>query len=259
QISDVNSTNNIKEEPLELKDESIDNVKRGDPFGNENRRKCVVCHRMCSQTEMHCFTKNLTKQTAWVNAVRSTPEGRNALMEQLNSMMHPYLCESHFSPSDFTHNAKGTGLKSDAVPFFEVNTSIPPAKHSNIMEIEGKQQTGHIHAQECFLCGEFAFPYLITPKDSITACLFFNNLIELNSDQLKKVQQLMKFNTRALICRKHYRESTSQADNSQIITHKSSSALKKKRSRTELVPIDLDHSDYGNINEEPFDEPSTSR
>ncbi|GMR50625.1 hypothetical protein PMAYCL1PPCAC_20820, partial [Pristionchus mayeri] len=63
------------------------------------RHKCVVCQRLCNRNEMRSFTMDLKRRTTWINAVRSTPEGRRALMKQLNATTHiKYLCENHFLP-----------------------------------------------------------------------------------------------------------------------------------------------------------------
>ncbi|GMR30956.1 hypothetical protein PMAYCL1PPCAC_01151, partial [Pristionchus mayeri] len=62
--------------------------------------------------------------------------------------------------------------------------------------------------RKCYLCGEMALPWLITPKDPFPGHLFFMSLIELTDDQLELIDHLIKFNKRANICRKHYREPT---------------------------------------------------
>ncbi|GMR57679.1 hypothetical protein PMAYCL1PPCAC_27874, partial [Pristionchus mayeri] len=53
------------------------------------------------------------------NAVRSTPERRKSLAEQLRATTKQFLCESHFLLSDFYHFPSGTRLRLHAVPFFK--------------------------------------------------------------------------------------------------------------------------------------------
>ncbi|GMR57696.1 hypothetical protein PMAYCL1PPCAC_27891, partial [Pristionchus mayeri] len=55
---------------------------------------------------------------SWVNAVRSTPEGRISLLAQLSAIKSSFLCKSHFSPSDYVGNS--FKLLPNAVPFCEV-------------------------------------------------------------------------------------------------------------------------------------------
>ncbi|GMR30960.1 hypothetical protein PMAYCL1PPCAC_01155, partial [Pristionchus mayeri] len=80
----------------------------------------VVCQEMRNQKEMRSFTRNDTKRTTWVNAVRSTTEGRRSLMDLLSAENNPYLCDSHFSPSDFIHTFYTTVLRPDAIPTFVI-------------------------------------------------------------------------------------------------------------------------------------------
>ncbi|GMR49366.1 hypothetical protein PMAYCL1PPCAC_19561, partial [Pristionchus mayeri] len=113
----------IKEEPIEFKEEPIDDLCQikvevfcpstgnsrpiGLPiiehpfFYQIKRYKCVVCQQIRKVNEMHEFTSNSTRRTMWVDAVRSTPEGRMSLMELLCTRKRPYICASHFSPSDY--------------------------------------------------------------------------------------------------------------------------------------------------------------
>ncbi|GMR38109.1 hypothetical protein PMAYCL1PPCAC_08304, partial [Pristionchus mayeri] len=81
--------------------------------------KCFVCCQMVVRTEMRLFALNHTKRKAWINSVRSTPEGRRSLMAQLSAVNYPMLCNNHFSPSSFIHAANRVILRGDAIPFFE--------------------------------------------------------------------------------------------------------------------------------------------
>ncbi|GMR34828.1 hypothetical protein PMAYCL1PPCAC_05023, partial [Pristionchus mayeri] len=88
-------------------------------------RQCIVCNRFGTHKEMHVFPKNREKRKTYVEAVRSTPEGRTLLMKKIyrstsktNMDKHAFICSNHFSPSDFKHFAKHTCIKADAVPFF---------------------------------------------------------------------------------------------------------------------------------------------
>ncbi|GMR43605.1 hypothetical protein PMAYCL1PPCAC_13800, partial [Pristionchus mayeri] len=86
--------------------------------------KCVVCGRACDRREMHSFTTHPWRRPRWINAVRSTPEGRRFLMERLSASSRRYLCASHFSPSDYTNSLCKTELRFEAVPFFEDSVVI---------------------------------------------------------------------------------------------------------------------------------------
>ncbi|GMR30980.1 hypothetical protein PMAYCL1PPCAC_01175, partial [Pristionchus mayeri] len=62
-----------------------------------------------------------SKLLKWINAVRSTPEGRRSLMERLSAHKASFLCSSHFSPADFNvDGGRYTVLRSNAIPFFEI-------------------------------------------------------------------------------------------------------------------------------------------
>ncbi|GMR38097.1 hypothetical protein PMAYCL1PPCAC_08292, partial [Pristionchus mayeri] len=141
--------NEIKEEPVNMKEELIEDfveVKKEEPIFNifcpstgtsrpfeqsdpiiidlpatekVHFSICLNCTKF--ESDMRYFTVNPKKRELWVNAVRSTPEGRGALMAQLNAINRSYLCSSHFSPSDFVHYISGTRLASDAIPFYVVS------------------------------------------------------------------------------------------------------------------------------------------
>ncbi|GMR49860.1 hypothetical protein PMAYCL1PPCAC_20055, partial [Pristionchus mayeri] len=53
-----------------------------------------------------------------VNSVRWTPEGRRSLIALLSVTECPYLCASHFLPSDFNHDSSHNDVRPDAVPLF---------------------------------------------------------------------------------------------------------------------------------------------
>ncbi|GMR52177.1 hypothetical protein PMAYCL1PPCAC_22372, partial [Pristionchus mayeri] len=146
-----------EEEPVEFKNEPIDNfdeINQEEPINEvyvlssetslsfdqstttlcrnaplkTTRYKCAVCLRQCSRSEMRVFTTIPKKRTAWVNAVRPTPEGRKSLMELLNTTSNQYLCANHFSPSDFKKYRSFARLKLDAVPSFERSPSNDDCK-----------------------------------------------------------------------------------------------------------------------------------
>ncbi|GMR34846.1 hypothetical protein PMAYCL1PPCAC_05041 [Pristionchus mayeri] len=104
------------------------------------KRKCVVCQRIGIQSRMRIFPKNHWQKKAWVNAVRSTPEGRIALMKKISNPKAKkkikkvsFLCSSHFSADAFTHYAMGTLLKPDAVPFFD-DTTMQSSGEENLLQ-----------------------------------------------------------------------------------------------------------------------------
>ncbi|GMR43622.1 hypothetical protein PMAYCL1PPCAC_13817, partial [Pristionchus mayeri] len=80
------------------------------------RRTCVVCHLTRTKAEMREFTSIPEKRMIWVEAVRSTPEGRRILMEFLNAKKRSFLCASHFSSSDCFKMANVVRLRPDAIP-----------------------------------------------------------------------------------------------------------------------------------------------
>lgn len=85
------------------------------------RRTCVVCHEKHYMNVMHRFTRVDSKQQVWIKAVRSTNEGRRSLTGVLAAHRNPFLCASHFSPSDFVQSSGSVTLRPDAVPFFHVS------------------------------------------------------------------------------------------------------------------------------------------
>ncbi|GMR57704.1 hypothetical protein PMAYCL1PPCAC_27899, partial [Pristionchus mayeri] len=154
QVTYLNTTNDAGEKPMEIKNEPIDEfpeLKLEEPmkdifypstgtcrpFGEpsyitdvppktkEYHHLCVVCQQMQNERKMHRFIKNRKKRTIWVNSVRPTPKGRRSLMDKLRATKRPYLCASHFCPSDYILNSKRTSLRFDAVPYFEVSSVEP--------------------------------------------------------------------------------------------------------------------------------------
>ncbi|GMR34817.1 hypothetical protein PMAYCL1PPCAC_05012, partial [Pristionchus mayeri] len=128
-ISDVSSfyeANEIKEEPVEMKNEPFVDCKQDEPIADMycpstgisrpldqstssnyvdipskiKSHKCVVCLRLCDENEMRVFTTDPKKRAVWINTVRSTPEGRKSLLEKLRATTKQFLCEGHFLSSD---------------------------------------------------------------------------------------------------------------------------------------------------------------
>ncbi|GMR31356.1 hypothetical protein PMAYCL1PPCAC_01551, partial [Pristionchus mayeri] len=154
-VRTVNTTNEFKDYPTKIIDEPIDD-KQDEPTINVCsssaeiprpldqsssktndtpsklkrilRRTCVVCHRLCNWNEMRLFTVDRKRRKKWVEAVRSTPDGRRSLMALLEARKKSYLCSSHFSPSDYTHTSV---LRADAVPFFEDTLAISCGENFN--------------------------------------------------------------------------------------------------------------------------------
>ncbi|GMR50615.1 hypothetical protein PMAYCL1PPCAC_20810, partial [Pristionchus mayeri] len=92
-----------------------------------NRLKCIVCHQQQNRNAMHGFTTDSARRKMWVEAVRSTTEGRRALMLLLSTRNTPYLCASHFSPSDYKETSKRCLRRFAAIPRFDgVMTSGEP-------------------------------------------------------------------------------------------------------------------------------------
>ncbi|GMR31317.1 hypothetical protein PMAYCL1PPCAC_01512, partial [Pristionchus mayeri] len=142
----------INEDPIEFKEEPVDNfdeINQEEPvldvslfgimadlmshFSTATRtrnaplknvqHKCVVCLQKGNASEMRYFTRDPKRRGTWINAVRSTSEGRKVLMKLLNTSTNRFLCASHFDPSDFIYHPTRVALKSNAVPFFEVSIS----------------------------------------------------------------------------------------------------------------------------------------
>lgn len=85
------------------------------------QRLCVVCHERRAEKEMHIFVVDETRRAEWVKRVRSTQEGRDSLMAQLNETNRPFLCGSHFSASNYDHHPNYVILRPDAIPFYNVS------------------------------------------------------------------------------------------------------------------------------------------
>ncbi|GMR35197.1 hypothetical protein PMAYCL1PPCAC_05392, partial [Pristionchus mayeri] len=98
--------------------ERMDDTEAEYSYGTQ-RVTCIVCYRKRTRNEMQHFTKNETRRTRWVKAVRATEEGRRSLMEVLNVTKFPLLCGSHFKPSDFNHKSSQNRLRLSAVPSFK--------------------------------------------------------------------------------------------------------------------------------------------
>ncbi|GMR38132.1 hypothetical protein PMAYCL1PPCAC_08327, partial [Pristionchus mayeri] len=81
-------------------------------------RKCIVCNVICCLNEMLPFTADEYKRTRWVKSVRWTTQGRKSLMELLSTTESPYLCASHFLPTDINHHSSHIDLRPDAMPIF---------------------------------------------------------------------------------------------------------------------------------------------
>ncbi|GMR49374.1 hypothetical protein PMAYCL1PPCAC_19569, partial [Pristionchus mayeri] len=111
---------------------------------------------------MHEFTKNPRRRTIWVNAVRTTSEGRRSLMESLSGTKIPYLCASHFLPSDYNHKAPIRMLRINAVPFFQDPSEEPcrePIKYSGGVLLEEtvadeESKAGVERSYACLQCGK---------------------------------------------------------------------------------------------------------
>ncbi|GMR49859.1 hypothetical protein PMAYCL1PPCAC_20054, partial [Pristionchus mayeri] len=97
---------------------------------------CIVCHRLCSLPELLPFTSDQHKRTRWVNSVRWTPEGRRSLIALLSVTECPYLCASHFLPSDFNHDSSHNDVRPDAVPLFVVSNGVYNLTLSNAIKKE---------------------------------------------------------------------------------------------------------------------------
>ncbi|KAF8353461.1 hypothetical protein PRIPAC_91479 [Pristionchus pacificus] len=64
---------------------------------------------------------NEKRRMDWINAVRSTPDGRRSLLTLLKSAKRNYLCSSHFQPIDFIDLV----LRPDSVPNYNDPTVLP--------------------------------------------------------------------------------------------------------------------------------------
>ncbi|GMR31335.1 hypothetical protein PMAYCL1PPCAC_01530, partial [Pristionchus mayeri] len=80
-------------------------------------KTCVVCGRKCAKKAMREFTFLPWKRRIWINAVRSTPEGRRSLLELLATLKCPLLCKSHFSYQNSNEDSDLKEGRAD-VPFF---------------------------------------------------------------------------------------------------------------------------------------------
>ncbi|GMR34822.1 hypothetical protein PMAYCL1PPCAC_05017 [Pristionchus mayeri] len=125
-------------------------ILNGDGKCQMGHRKCVVCHQITNEKKMHSFTSDPNRREIWVNAVRSTPEGRRSLMEQLERKKQgALLCASHFSPSDFDQSE----LRFDAVPLFEEHSHFNETSNSLDQSTPTKSMTT-FQSFECSECGK---------------------------------------------------------------------------------------------------------
>ncbi|GMR34816.1 hypothetical protein PMAYCL1PPCAC_05011, partial [Pristionchus mayeri] len=174
-VPPLGTGNEFKEEPLEFKDEPLDDfsdIKREEPIINVRRHICIVCHRICNRSDMRFFTTNQKKRTAWVNGVRSTPEGQMRLLGQLTN--HSHLCASHFSHFD-------------AVPFFDdslddgvnLDSESTPRRQS-ISEHQATSNGLPVSAAE--ICKERHVDYRGVEKEPLT---ILGNPNELNEEEME--------------------------------------------------------------------------
>ncbi|GMR31338.1 hypothetical protein PMAYCL1PPCAC_01533 [Pristionchus mayeri] len=70
---------------------------------------------------MREFTFLPWKRRIWINAVRSTPEGRKSLLELLATLKCPLLCKIHFSDPNAKDDSAPKEGRAD-VPFFLDNS-----------------------------------------------------------------------------------------------------------------------------------------
>ncbi|GMT07972.1 hypothetical protein PENTCL1PPCAC_30146, partial [Pristionchus entomophagus] len=90
-------------------------------------RRCVVCGVKEFQKKMHLFTRVPDRRVKWVDSVCQTPEQKNELYRKLDATVTPYICSSHFSPSDYNKPHPNTFvLRNTAVPCFVRSTVILP-------------------------------------------------------------------------------------------------------------------------------------
>ncbi|GMR31280.1 hypothetical protein PMAYCL1PPCAC_01475, partial [Pristionchus mayeri] len=103
------------------------------------RVTCIVCGQSRHYREMREFTKDSDRRKKWVEAVRSTIEGRESLMALLNSRGKSTLCSNHFATSDFTQFGSQIRLNNDAVPSFKEGETVDGGKW-NPAEITRKKK-----------------------------------------------------------------------------------------------------------------------
>ncbi|GMR34513.1 hypothetical protein PMAYCL1PPCAC_04708, partial [Pristionchus mayeri] len=205
--------------------------------------KCSLCHEL---TEYYTATPmNPKLRDELLKKVTKYTKSDEELIENLRSSRERlYFCSSHIN--------------------------IEP----NEEELELRRgQASVTRPRKCYLCGQMALPWLITPKFPTAGHLFFESLVELNDYQLELIDHLIKFNKRANICRKHYREPTFrnldliQAQQAKMkrfaennMYHNAAlneDGLVTKQRRRDVVPHTFS-SDYDEVKQEPLDEPGSS-
>ncbi|GMR31465.1 hypothetical protein PMAYCL1PPCAC_01660, partial [Pristionchus mayeri] len=143
-IVDVEAPTSSMKMKQEMKVKSSDRKNKGMNYRNKSivikRISCVVCGETRPWDEMKDFTTVPNKRKKWVEALRSTLEGRKSLMEQLNAKKRSFICASHFSSSDFIQNAKRVGIKTAAVPFLKEGEAVDAGKSNQVEKIAKKEK-----------------------------------------------------------------------------------------------------------------------
>ncbi|GMR43583.1 hypothetical protein PMAYCL1PPCAC_13778, partial [Pristionchus mayeri] len=237
-ISDIalfGTSSEIKEEPKEIKDEPVDELDdlvQEEPIAdifcpstgssrpldqststidNSSKskgqlRRCVVCQKSRHVRDMHVFTNHKDRRSRWVNAVRSTIEGRESLMEILNGRAWSYLCASHFSPSDCVHYGKFTKLRTDAVPFIKKeeseNEEEPIIKKSRPESI---QKTTRMQRRNCVVCdlnrNENEMHVFTTDKDRRSLWV---DAVRSTSEERRELMELLNTKKKSYLCAIHF-------------------------------------------------------
>ncbi|GMR52175.1 hypothetical protein PMAYCL1PPCAC_22370, partial [Pristionchus mayeri] len=181
------------------------------PIVSDCPRKCHLCDAQTRVVYAAPATPN--ERSAFLNTLINVPEQHKHRVEALrNNTEEAFICISH------------------------------------ILKFKGQVFDQLLQTPKCHLCDEMASSWLMTPEHPDKNLNFFENLIELDLDGLKKVSHLVNSNSRAVICKGHYREPL-----------KSPPAPEEKGSRTEPTPIDFDSSNDDDGIEEPNDKPGPSR
>ncbi|GMR30951.1 hypothetical protein PMAYCL1PPCAC_01146, partial [Pristionchus mayeri] len=220
QVSTIDAPNNIKEEPLEIKDEPLDDCQQ------EKHIADMFCPSTGISRPLDYFTSTINTDIASKSKAKRRKSRRadeieertRIFLQKRQKVKEEDILEArsvYASTDNLDAQLLITGqpneikeepveIKDEPIDEFAEDKLEEPIADEELDECTDKKKL--IQPRKCYLCGEMALPWLITPKDPHHGHLFFMSLIELTDDQLELIDHLIKFNKRANICRKHYRE-----------------------------------------------------
>ncbi|GMR57644.1 hypothetical protein PMAYCL1PPCAC_27839, partial [Pristionchus mayeri] len=222
------------------------------------------CNRSCTLCEEKTSSWILTS----IGLEKLTPEQREKI-ENLAEKFRLPLCRQHLKEQQVlrpisntsnrvgprignsTHKRLGAGV-SPTVNELEPPRMIRVLPTTSVNEIRKVAFYG-----PCDICGQLAFPFLISPEDPSAARYFFSNLVGLTPKQMELAAiWVFTRNRRAIICRRHYREETTHCFSVAGLGGKGIGPRRVRVYPCKMAAPPIDHRDY--LGWEAFEDESRS-